>query len=339
MPPSRAAARADRALASSVVGRLAEPGRSRKAAATLLGRITTDLDALPRPDPVGGAGAASGRRSRSRRARPRSRSASRTPAINPSPCTSSSTATASSSPTAPRHDVVLPPSRSTTVRVAVETRGSGQSPRPADGHDRPTVCAIGQQARITVRSSFVSGVGVFLTVGAIVFLAIWWGWDIHRRREAPRHRQHHPSFPDRRRRPDNPRDDAPRTRPTTARHRADFGRRPGSRPSRAPTPPKPRPRSSGRARSSRSAPRCRASPGSCASPRIAYALGVTTLAGTYSYANEAPNIVYELLLGGVLTATLVPLFVKHFEARDDDAVERDLHRVDASCWPASPSSA
>jgi len=52
---------------------------------------------------------------------------------------------------------------------------------------------------------------------------------------------------------------------------------------------------------------------------IAYALGVTALAGTYSYANETPNIVYELLLGGVLTATLVPLFVRHFEARDDDA--------------------
>jgi putative peptidoglycan lipid II flippase len=52
---------------------------------------------------------------------------------------------------------------------------------------------------------------------------------------------------------------------------------------------------------------------------IAYALGATTLAGTYSYANEAPNIVYELLLGGVLTATLVPLFVKYHETRDDDA--------------------
>jgi len=52
---------------------------------------------------------------------------------------------------------------------------------------------------------------------------------------------------------------------------------------------------------------------------IAYALGATTLAGTYSYANEAPNIVYELLLGGVLTATLVPLFVKYHESHDDDA--------------------
>ena len=52
---------------------------------------------------------------------------------------------------------------------------------------------------------------------------------------------------------------------------------------------------------------------------IAYALGVTALAGTYSYANETPNIVYELLLGGVLTATLVPLFVRHFESHDEDA--------------------
>jgi putative peptidoglycan lipid II flippase len=53
---------------------------------------------------------------------------------------------------------------------------------------------------------------------------------------------------------------------------------------------------------------------------IAYALGGATLAGTYSYANETPNIVYELLLGGILTATLVPIFVRHVEERDDDAI-------------------
>ena len=52
---------------------------------------------------------------------------------------------------------------------------------------------------------------------------------------------------------------------------------------------------------------------------IAYALGVSTLAGVYSYANETPNILYELLLGGVLTATLVPLFVRHVTNHDDDA--------------------
>jgi putative peptidoglycan lipid II flippase len=48
---------------------------------------------------------------------------------------------------------------------------------------------------------------------------------------------------------------------------------------------------------------------------IAYALGVTALAGTYSYANETPNIVYELLLGGV-SRELVPLFVKYFDSDD-----------------------
>jgi putative peptidoglycan lipid II flippase len=52
---------------------------------------------------------------------------------------------------------------------------------------------------------------------------------------------------------------------------------------------------------------------------IAYALGVTTVAGVYSYANETPNIVYELLIGGILTATLVPQFVRHLQQDDRDA--------------------
>lgn len=52
---------------------------------------------------------------------------------------------------------------------------------------------------------------------------------------------------------------------------------------------------------------------------IAYALGVSTLAGVYSYANETPNMVYELLIGGVLTATLVPQFVRHFQDEDEEA--------------------
>ena len=53
---------------------------------------------------------------------------------------------------------------------------------------------------------------------------------------------------------------------------------------------------------------------------IAYAIGAGALAGTYSYANETPNMLYELLLGGVLTATLVPQFVRHVEREDDEAV-------------------
>ena len=53
---------------------------------------------------------------------------------------------------------------------------------------------------------------------------------------------------------------------------------------------------------------------------IAYAIGAGALAGTYSYANETPNMLYELQLGGVLTATLVPQFVRHVEREDDEAV-------------------
>lgn len=53
---------------------------------------------------------------------------------------------------------------------------------------------------------------------------------------------------------------------------------------------------------------------------VLYALGVTTVGGVYGYSNEIPNMVYELLLGGVLTATLVPQFVRHFQRSDDDAV-------------------
>lgn len=52
---------------------------------------------------------------------------------------------------------------------------------------------------------------------------------------------------------------------------------------------------------------------------IANALGLSAVAGVYSYSNETPNIVYELLLGGILTATLVPLFVRAFENDDQDS--------------------
>jgi putative peptidoglycan lipid II flippase len=41
---------------------------------------------------------------------------------------------------------------------------------------------------------------------------------------------------------------------------------------------------------------------------FAYVIGQTLVADAYKLANETPNIVYDLLLGGVLSATLVPLF-------------------------------
>lgn len=50
----------------------------------------------------------------------------------------------------------------------------------------------------------------------------------------------------------------------------------------------------------------------------AYAIGFGALNDTYTLANVTPNIVYELLLGGVLSATLVPVFVHHTEEGDDE---------------------
>ncbi|HVW32894.1 MAG TPA: murein biosynthesis integral membrane protein MurJ, partial [Acidimicrobiia bacterium] len=52
---------------------------------------------------------------------------------------------------------------------------------------------------------------------------------------------------------------------------------------------------------------------------MAYALGFDRLADSYNLANTTPNIVYELLLGGVLSATLVPVFVEQRENNDDHA--------------------
>jgi len=50
---------------------------------------------------------------------------------------------------------------------------------------------------------------------------------------------------------------------------------------------------------------------------LATVLGGTAVSDAYILANESPNIVYELLVGGVLSATLVPLFTS-FDTDDDD---------------------
>jgi putative peptidoglycan lipid II flippase len=50
---------------------------------------------------------------------------------------------------------------------------------------------------------------------------------------------------------------------------------------------------------------------------LAWALGGGTLSDTYNLANTLPNIVYELVLGGVLAATIVPVFVRLAAAGDE----------------------
>lgn len=52
---------------------------------------------------------------------------------------------------------------------------------------------------------------------------------------------------------------------------------------------------------------------------LAYAVGQSELADLYTKANAAPNLVFELVIGGVLSATLVPLFVQAREAEDAES--------------------
>jgi putative peptidoglycan lipid II flippase len=54
---------------------------------------------------------------------------------------------------------------------------------------------------------------------------------------------------------------------------------------------------------------------------VASALGITEsghLADSYNLANTAPNIIYELALGGILTSVFVPLFVELLEKEERD---------------------
>lgn len=53
---------------------------------------------------------------------------------------------------------------------------------------------------------------------------------------------------------------------------------------------------------------------------LAYVLGTLVVADAYNLANTAPNVIYDLVLGGVLSATLVPVLVSRLDAGDDDGV-------------------
>ena len=72
----------------------------------------------------------------------------------------------------------------TTTRFTVQTQGSGAIPlrillKTPDGR------VILEQSRLTIRSTNVSGVGIGLSVGALLFLLIWWRRHHKRRRAAP----------------------------------------------------------------------------------------------------------------------------------------------------------
>jgi hypothetical protein len=73
--------------------------------------------------------------------------------------------------------------RNNTIRFPVETRTSGTFPLNIEVTSEDGRLPL-SSARYTVRSTVISGVGIFLTIGAGLFLAIWWitHWRRSRRR-------------------------------------------------------------------------------------------------------------------------------------------------------------
>lgn len=89
--------------------------------------------------------------------------------------------------------VDLPP-RSATVRFGVEARGSGTFPMTLTVMSPDGNLEI-QRTGVQVRSTFVSNVGVILTIGAVLFLGLWWGNDFRRRRKRRAAQAATPSHP------------------------------------------------------------------------------------------------------------------------------------------------
>jgi putative peptidoglycan lipid II flippase len=57
---------------------------------------------------------------------------------------------------------------------------------------------------------------------------------------------------------------------------------------------------------------------------LAYAIGLSGLSDVYNVANTTPNIIYELMLGGILSATLLPTFVRSLKDNDHRAISAVL---------------
>ncbi|MGH9074015.1 MAG: murein biosynthesis integral membrane protein MurJ, partial [Acidimicrobiales bacterium] len=61
---------------------------------------------------------------------------------------------------------------------------------------------------------------------------------------------------------------------------------------------------------------------------LSYALGIKSpLADAYNLANATPNIVFDLIIGGVLAGTVVPVFVERLARRDEEGAWGDISAV------------
>ncbi len=60
---------------------------------------------------------------------------------------------------------------------------------------------------------------------------------------------------------------------------------------------------------------------------LAWALGQTLLADSYNLANNTPNMLYDVVLGGVLSATFIPVFVDRLANKDENEAFESISAV------------
>ena len=61
---------------------------------------------------------------------------------------------------------------------------------------------------------------------------------------------------------------------------------------------------------------------------LAYVLGISPLADTYNLANTIPNMLYDVVLGGVLGATFIPVFIERLTNKPERDAWRSISAVD-----------
>ena len=87
-------------------------------------------------------------------------------------------------PDGPERVITLPPGRNTQAAFLVEARASGTFPLEVAITSVDRSLAVGSPTRITVQSAVFGSAGTWLTIGALVFLALWWAHHIWRARRA-----------------------------------------------------------------------------------------------------------------------------------------------------------
>ncbi len=60
---------------------------------------------------------------------------------------------------------------------------------------------------------------------------------------------------------------------------------------------------------------------------LAWALGQSPLADAFNLANVTPNMLYDVVLGGILSATFIPVFVDQLTTRDEDDAFRSISAI------------